>query len=74
MVVQKRGTRQLTRGRSVNVKGLTLEREIVGYPSVSLSSTLSKNEKVEHHIRMKTHKLTVLRYWVKSGVNPLCVG
>jgi len=25
-------------------------------PSVSLSFTLSKNEKVEHHIRIETHK------------------
>jgi len=36
--------------------------------------TLTKSEKVEHHIRMKTQKLFVLRFWVKSGVNPLSVG
>jgi len=35
---------------------------------------LSKNEKVKHHIKMKTHKLIALRFWVKIGVNPLCVG
>jgi len=46
---------------------------IVGNPSVSLRPTLSKNEKVEHHIRMKTHKPIVLRFWVMSGVNPLYV-
>jgi len=46
------------------VKGLTLEGEIVRNPSVSLSLTLSKNEKVEHHIKMKTHKPIVLRFWV----------
>jgi len=45
---------------------------IVGNSSVSLS--LSKNEKVEHHIRMKTHKPIALMFWVKSGVNPLYVG
>jgi len=41
---------------------------------VSLNHTLSKNEKVEHHIRMKTHQFIVLRFWIKSGVNPICVG
>jgi len=45
----------------------------VGIPSVSLSYTLTKNEKVEHYIRIKTYKLIVLRFWVKSCVNPLCV-
>jgi len=38
---------------------------------VSLSSTLNKNEKVEHYIRMKTHKPIALRFWIKSDVNPL---
>ena len=39
-------------GECINVveEGLTLEGEIVRYPSVSLSSTLSRNEKVEQHI------------------------
>jgi len=41
---------------------------------MSLSLTLSKNEKVEHHIRMKTHQLIALRFLVESGVNPVCVG
>jgi len=36
------------------LKGLTLEREIVKNLSVSLSSTLTKNEKVEYYIRIKT--------------------
>jgi len=40
-------------------------------PSVSLSPTLIKNEKVEHYIRIKTHKLITLRFWVESGVNAL---
>jgi len=39
---------------------------------VSLDPILSKNEKAEHHIRIKAHKPIVLRFWVKSGVNPLC--
>ena len=39
--------------------------------SVSLSSTLVINEKVEHYIRIKTHKLIVLRFWVESGVSAL---
>jgi len=41
-------------------------------PSVSLSPTLARNEKVEHYIRIKTHKPTALRFWVESGVNALC--
>jgi len=41
-------------------------------PSVSLSLTLNKNKKIEHHIRIKVHKFIVLRFWVKSGANFLC--
>ena len=40
--------------------------------SVILSPTLAKNEKVEHYIRIKTHKPIALRFWVESGVNSLC--
>jgi len=39
------------------LKGLTLEGETVRNPSVSLSPTLTRNEKVEHYIRIKTHKV-----------------
>jgi len=35
---------------------LSLEGKIVKYTSVNLSSTLNRNEKVEQHIRKKTHK------------------
>ena len=41
-------------------------------PSVSLSPTLARNERVEHYIRIKTHKPFTLRFWVESGVNVLC--
>jgi len=51
------------------LKGLTLEGEIVRNPSVSLSPTLTRNEKVEHHIRIKAHKPITLRFWVESGVS-----
>jgi len=54
-------------------KGLSLEGEIVRYPSVSLSSTLGRNEKVEQHIRKKTHKPNILRFWVEGNVIPLYV-
>jgi len=54
------------------LKGLTLEGEIVRNPSVTLSSTLARNEKVEHYIKIKIHKLIALRFWVESGVNALC--
>jgi len=61
-------------GEYINVEeGLTLEGEIVRYPSVSLSPTLSENEKVKKHIRKKTHKLNVLSFWIEGGVIP-CVG
>jgi len=36
--------------------------------------TLSRNEKVEQHIRKKTHKLNVLRFWVEGGGIPLYIG
>ena len=42
-------------------EGLSLEGEIVKYSSVSLSFTFSRNEKVEQHIRKKTHK-PILRF------------
>ena len=53
---------------------LSLEGETVRYPSVSLSLTLSRNEKIEQHIRKKTHKSNTLRFWVEGGVIPLCFG
>jgi len=46
--------------------------QFVRNPSVSLSPTLTRNEKVEHYIRIKTHKPIALRFWVESGVNALC--
>jgi len=53
-------------------KELTLEGEIVKNPSVGLSPTLTRNEKVEHYIRIKTHKSIALRFWVENDVNALC--
>jgi len=54
------------------LKGLTLEREMVKNLSMSLNLTLAINEKVEHYIRIKTHKPIVLRFWGESDVNALC--
>jgi len=48
--------------------------DLVRYPSVSLSLTLTRNEKVEQHIIKKIHKPNVLRFWVEGGVIPLCIG
>ena len=48
------------------------ENNIVRNPSMSLSPTLTRNEKVEHYIRIKTYKPIALRFWVESGVNVLC--
>ena len=42
------------------LKGLILEWEIVKNPSVSLSPTLTRYEKVEHYIRIKI--IIVLRF------------
>ena len=50
---------------------LTYSR-FVRYPSVSLSPTLSRNEKFEQHIRKKTHKPNALRFWVEGSVILLC--
>jgi len=36
---------------------------------VSINTTLARNEKVEHHIRIKTHKPIALRFWVESGIS-----
>ena len=36
--------------------------DLVRYPSVSLSLTLTRNEKVEQHIIKKIHKPNVLRF------------
>jgi len=54
-------------------EGLLLEGEIVRYSSVSLSPILGRNEKVLQHIRKKTHKPNVLRFWIEGGVIPLYV-
>jgi len=54
------------------LKGLTLEGEIIKNPSVSLSPTLTRIEKIEHYIRIKTHKPIALRFLVYSGVSVLC--
>jgi len=39
---------------------------------VSLSPTLIRNNKVEQYIKIKTHKFSVLKFWVKSDINVLC--
>jgi len=69
--IQVRGHLLPLKGECINVKeGLSLEGEIVRYSSVSLSHTLSRNEKVEQHIKKKTHKPIALRFWVGGGVIP----
>ena len=46
-IISEWGTRIWLEGEYTNVEeGLSLEGKIVSYPSVSLSSTLSRNEKV----------------------------
>ena len=53
-------------------EGLSLEGKIVRYLRVSPSPALSRNKKVEQHIREKTHKPNVLRFWVEGVVILLC--
>ena len=36
---------------------------------MNLSLTLTKNEKVKHYIRIKTHKPIALKFWVESDVS-----
>ena len=50
----------------------SLEGEIVRHLSVSLSPTLSRNEKVDQYIRKKIHKPNSLRFWVDDSVIHLC--
>jgi len=38
---------------------------------MSLSSTLGRNEKVDQHIRKKTHRPKALRFWIGGDVIPL---
>ena len=38
---------------------------------MNLSFTLTINKKVKHYIKIKTHKLIILRFFVKSGINVL---
>jgi len=52
----------------------TIYSTTVRYASMSLNFTLSKNEKVEHHIKKNTHKPNILRFWVEDGIILLCVG
>jgi len=40
--------------------------------SVSLSFTLTKNEKVEYYVRINIHKSIASKFWVESDVNVLC--
>ena len=55
-------------------KGLTLEGEIVRNPNVSLSPILSRNEKVEHHIRKKIYKsITLIFSWRLSPMGMIFI-
>jgi len=55
-------------------KGLSLEGEICYVSKCESKSHIGRNEKVEQHIRKKTHKPNALRFWVEGGVIPLYVG
>jgi len=39
--------------------------------SVSLSPISDRNNKIKPHARKKIYKLNVLRFWIKSFINPL---
>jgi len=61
-------------GVPIWLKGLILEGEIVRNPSMNLSFTLTRNEKVEHYIRIKTYKSITLRFWVEMMSMSYIVG
>jgi len=46
----------------------------VRYPSVSLNTSLSRNEKVEQHITKNIHKSNTLRFWIEGNIILLYVG
>jgi len=50
---------------------IILSLESIRNPSVRLSLILGKDEKIEHYIRIKTHKLIVLKFWVENSINAL---
>jgi len=41
-------------------------------PSIIISFTLARDEKVDHYTRIKIHKLVILKFWIESDVNVLC--
>jgi len=45
-----------------------LRRRLLGIQVWVYRPILSRNEKVEQHIRKKTHKLNTLKFWVEGGV------
>ena len=47
---------------------ITTYLSTIRYLSVSLSLTLSRNEKVEQYIKKKTHKPNALKFWVEDDV------
>jgi len=51
---------------------ITTYLSTIRYLSVSLSPTLSRNEKVEQYIKKKTHKPNALKFWVEDDVIFLC--
>jgi len=42
---------------------------LLGIQVLSISFMLSRNKKIEYYIRIKIHKLIVLRFWVENDVN-----
>jgi len=62
----------LTSTGSQQISIIYFREQCIKNSSVSLSPTLVRNEEVEHYIRIKIHKLIVLRFWIESVINVLC--
>jgi len=56
-----------------NLFKLGMDENGVRCPSVNLSPTLSKNEKVKQYIEKKTHKLNVLRFLIERWFTYPCM-
>ena len=64
-----KGSFAFARGGCIDVEeGHSHLRERLLHIQVSLSLILGRNEKVEQHIKKKTHKPNVFKFWVEGGV------
>lgn len=49
-------------------KGLTLEGKILKIVNKNLSLMLNKNNKINHHIKIKIHKFIILKFQIDNDI------